>query len=1007
MSKETTPIGALVRRLSIVLLTVGVPLGAVSALRDWAISQPLKAALLLILYEALLAVTGFLTKVTSGLEGRWVQRAVDRVDVLIRQRLSRFRSKYLEYLVFQHREFDVKGLTTRGSYTLELQQVFVDLGLLPQSLHRISSDPLYNDSVNHADRDFLERAVAQRSRHSIWELLDPRVSRDHYAIIGAPGSGKTTLLKHVALSLTKRSRRFLGARRKPLPILLFLRDHTRAIKENPTLTITDAIRSRLPRRLAVLEPPLWFEAQLARGNCILMLDGLDEVADTQARRAVADWVEGQINTYSRNRFIVTSRPHGYKSNPLTPVTLLEVRPFTTEQVHRFVLNWYVATLSRGLGKTDEGVRMDAEEGAQDLLRRLQNSPALTDLAVNPLLLTMISNVHYFRSMLPGRRVELYSEICEVFLGKRQSARGIEYDVTPSQKQLVLQELAFWLMRANRREIAVSEAADVITESVLRVGPGTSPSQFLQLIEQSSGLLVERELGVYSFAHLTFQEYLASVYIKEHRLEKHLISQLDNPWWHETIRLYVAQSDATAIIAACLENMSVHALTLAVECLEEAREVHPEMRMKVDTTLAEETEAGDAERNRMLTRVQLALRLRRMVRVGDAYVATSFITNAEYQLFLDELALRSEWHQPDHWTQDRFPDGRGTEAVLGMRWTDAERFCSWLNERELAGWHYRLPMPGELTRYGPIISSEMRHEAGYWSLKDKGSWEGYSQYPEQRVSIGFVQRDIIEAANQDVLDEISTFDGLLQLSEMRPDGMRTSQHLDRNWLLKTIARKEQLSPQPPTWLEATDLPISPRLITSLLIPMLLSAEIHSRPNSRWTIEGRGFMGESVTTRMFSSLLFPLSHIDIEGCMHIIGELPMLFDEAKKYSSRNLLPDGRYVRSVIEQWSRECLPWVDLAIRLAPLAFTRHPGVEVARQVTRYRWHLRWLALLVANNSDFLHNIPNGPTQVIEAVREVFRQTLHIYTSLAILERRRYGELAPSEALLIMKEPSIRL
>lgn len=41
------------------------------------------------------------------------------------------------------------------------------------------------------------------------------------------------------------------------------------------------------------------------------------------------------------------------------------------------------------------------------MRRLNDSDVLTELAVNPLLLTMIATVHKFRSRLPGRRVELY------------------------------------------------------------------------------------------------------------------------------------------------------------------------------------------------------------------------------------------------------------------------------------------------------------------------------------------------------------------------------------------------------------------------------------------------------------------------------------------------------------------------------------------------------------------------------------------------------------------------
>ena len=136
------------------------------------------------------------------------------------------------------------------------------------------------------------------------------------------------------------------------------------------------------------------------------------------------WVQEQMVAYGKNRFIVTSRPYGYRSNPLSGVTLLEVRSFTPEQVTRFVYNWYLANEIMSSQRNDPGTQLKAKDGAEDLLRRLRNTPALFALAVRS------SSAHHDRDRaslpgsLPGKRVALYSEICEVFLGKRQEARGI-------------------------------------------------------------------------------------------------------------------------------------------------------------------------------------------------------------------------------------------------------------------------------------------------------------------------------------------------------------------------------------------------------------------------------------------------------------------------------------------------------------------------------------------------------------------------------------------------------
>src|SRR5260221_10090232 len=114
-------------------------------------------------------------------------------------------------------------------------------------------------------------------------------------------------------------------------------------------------------------------------------------------------------------------------------------------------------------KDDPSLRMPARAEATALLERLRNTPALFDLTVNPLLLTMIATVHRYGGELPGNRVALYAEICEVFLGKRQLARGQVLELAPAQMQLVLEPLAYHMMIQGIRDIACDEAQTAIEE----------------------------------------------------------------------------------------------------------------------------------------------------------------------------------------------------------------------------------------------------------------------------------------------------------------------------------------------------------------------------------------------------------------------------------------------------------------------------------------------------------------------------------------------------------------
>jgi predicted NACHT family NTPase len=326
-----------------------------------------------------------------------------------------------------------------------------------------------------------------------------------------------------------------------------------------------------------------------------MLDGLDEVADETQRQQVSRWVDAQMQTYPDTAFILTSRPFGYKTARLQQaVTVLEVQPFSLKQTQQFIHSWYLETeVISHAGQDDAGVRAEAKQQADDLIKRIKNSTPLADMAVNPLLLTMIATVHRRGSALPGKRVELYREICQVLLERRQRAKNIADALTATQKQSVLQVLAFKLMQQKTRDFNLSDGIDWITDKLADVaGSGANPEEFIQQVRDVSGLLVEKEVGVYEFAHLSFQEYLAAVQIKESNQENLLIRNINKSWWAETIRLYAAQSNASNLIRTVLgmPSPSVEEMALAYDCLEEGLSVNPDVRQQLEQRLNADLES---------------------------------------------------------------------------------------------------------------------------------------------------------------------------------------------------------------------------------------------------------------------------------------------------------------------------------------------------------------------------------------------------------------------------------
>src|SRR5436305_973416 len=124
---------------------------------------------------------------------------------------------------------------------------------------------------------------------------------------------------------------------------------------------------------------------------------------------------------------VTSRSYG-DADPLpSQADRYVVRPFTQEQVRVFLDRWYLAAERHATSSSSGRAarRAIAERGrdsAARLASLLRENPALQDLAVNPLLLTMIATAHRYRGALPGNRADLYGEICQVLLSRRAQAK---------------------------------------------------------------------------------------------------------------------------------------------------------------------------------------------------------------------------------------------------------------------------------------------------------------------------------------------------------------------------------------------------------------------------------------------------------------------------------------------------------------------------------------------------------------------------------------------------------
>lgn len=502
----------------------------------------------------------------------------------------KFEKQYLDWLVAEHKDLRLVGVQAEDKPLLE--EVFVSLRILPvaQALPA-SRERRQMSSLAQPESTQRERVL------SIGELIK---ASQRVVILGEPGAGKTTLLQFIALTFArerageKRYRRrgithekLAGATWR-LPVFVPLRlvvDDTKFADWSSLIGLTPHIQY----------PEGYFERQLQKGRCILLLDGMDELKSDQAHEIVAEAI-GDLAAppYSNNQFVVSCRVAGWRNRLSTDFAKVIVRDFDPSQTEAFIRSWYRAVEANRLGAGETEIERQIREEriskrADELISALARNERLRRLARNPLLLSIIAVVHRIRLVLPRQRARLYGQCTELLLEQWDIARGIQVDDTElklSQKELLMRAVAYHLQETGQ-PFAARRALEEIIETHLPSMDKRrlSAANLLRLLEQRSGLIAEMSVDVLTFAHLTFQEYFAAQAVANDKLKLAILSRKErmfDPKWREVVLLYVGViEDATEFISSIFdqddEDIFANRLRLAAACLNDANKVAPSLR----------------------------------------------------------------------------------------------------------------------------------------------------------------------------------------------------------------------------------------------------------------------------------------------------------------------------------------------------------------------------------------------------------------------------------------------
>ncbi|MCH9682709.1 MAG: SUMF1/EgtB/PvdO family nonheme iron enzyme [Deltaproteobacteria bacterium] len=454
-------------------------------------------------------------------------------------------ARYLRAAEARYSKVRLVGFDITVRQGLNLDDLYVPLeAVVDRGLH--GHEALCGDehaTAAHGD----PRLAGQRREIALHDAFAQDSTRRGVVLLGDPGSGKTTHLKQVLLKVIRDGPESIGLPVGTVPIFLSLRDAPKHAIDLRALIQTEVsgpahnVEGDLGQRLC------------KRGRLLLLLDGLDEVADAGQRESVARWIETISTDAPDCYFVVSCRYAGYTAEVALDDTFLELhlRPLDDARMQTFVKRWYAEVEKASLVDPEEAARQ-AQLQSDDLLEALADTEFTAVARVyamtrNPLLLTAICLVHRDRGRLPKARAELYDQCIKVLL-ERWKTRLPE-PMTPEEARQVMQPVAGWMHAKDKRTRATAAELKPAVErglsTVSRVTMGAE--KFLKSIRDDSGLLTGWGPDSYGFMHLGFQEYLTAGFVRREAFRKprklwRLAERFGDSWWREVILLLVALRD---------------------------------------------------------------------------------------------------------------------------------------------------------------------------------------------------------------------------------------------------------------------------------------------------------------------------------------------------------------------------------------------------------------------------------------------------------------------------------
>ncbi|BAZ47429.1 hypothetical protein NIES4103_00300 [Nostoc sp. NIES-4103] len=485
---------------------------------------------------------------TTEIAGIIPQFDLERYQEGIRERYGKLKLESLDTTGYAYNDLKLWRMFIAQNVR-KVHQVLPQVHELPKEhLRRLRETNQLEAEVALEELERQKRVYFEQPIRSVLDVVNDQ----HYkyvVILGDPGSGKSTLLQYLALNWAESP--LNNSISLPIPVLIELRTYMRRWCNNECQNFLE-FHHQCSGVIAHLNQHQLHE-QLKAGNALVMFDGLDEVFDPGLREDVITDIHRFTNDYPNVQVIVTSRVIGYKPQRLLDAGFRHfmLQDLDSEQIQDFICRWHELTFS------DEADKLRKRER---LKRGIANSKAITELAGNPLLLTMMAILNRNQE-LPRDRAELYNQASRVLLHQWDVERALVEDkrldpktIDYKDKQAMLRQVAYFMQTGEKglagNLISAGNLEKILTDYLKTIEydkPREAGRVMINQLRTRNFMLCFVGADYYAFVHRTFLEYFCawefvwqfkeSQTLSIEGLKQDVFGQhWQDETWHEVLRL---------------------------------------------------------------------------------------------------------------------------------------------------------------------------------------------------------------------------------------------------------------------------------------------------------------------------------------------------------------------------------------------------------------------------------------------------------------------------------------